>query len=97
MDKEKQIRVQFFRKNYSLYQQNKDLINVGAYQVGSDAEIDFAIQMQPHLMRFMSQDMNQAVSLTESYTQLEQLLNNQLAKKAQTTTPAASPTSVVNR
>ncbi|MCK5665774.1 MAG: flagellum-specific ATP synthase FliI, partial [Thiotrichaceae bacterium] len=81
MDKEKQLRVQFFRKNYSLYQQNKDLINVGAYQAGSDAEIDFAIQLQPELMKFLTQDMNQAVSLTESYTQLEQMLNKQMEKK----------------
>ncbi|MCP4078404.1 MAG: flagellar protein export ATPase FliI [Gammaproteobacteria bacterium] len=84
MDNEKLLRVQFFRKNYSLYQQNKDLINVGAYQAGSDAEIDLAIQLQPELMRFLTQDMNQAVSLTESYTQLERVINNQMEKKTGT-------------
>jgi len=67
--------VQTFRRNYSLYQQNRDLINVGAYQAGSDTEIDQAIRMQPELMRFMAQNMEQAVSLEQSYTQLEQLVN----------------------
>jgi len=80
MSKENLQRVQFFRKHYSLYQQNRDLINVGAYQAGSDAEIDLAIRMQPELMNFLSQDMHQAVSLTESYNQLESLV-----KKQQTT------------
>ena len=66
--------VQFFRRMYSLYQQNRDLINVGAYQVGSDPEIDLAIKLQPELNKFLSQDMNQAVSLSQSYTQLHQLV-----------------------
>ena len=66
--------VQFFRRMYSLYQQNRDLINVGAYQIGSDPEIDLAIKLQPELNKFLSQDMNQAVSLSQSYTQLHQLV-----------------------
>ena len=74
MNKEIQNLVQVFRRNYSLYQQNRDLINVGAYQAGSDPEIDQAIKMQPELMNFLSQDMSQAVSLSQSYTQLEQLI-----------------------
>ncbi len=74
MDKEKQQMVQFFRHNYSLYQQNRDLINVGAYQTGSDPEIDQAIQMQPELMRFLAQDMSEAVPLSQSYNQLQQLV-----------------------
>ena len=30
--------------------------------------------MQPNLMKFLSQDMNQAVSFGDSYTQLEEVL-----------------------
>jgi len=84
MDQDNQQRVQFFRKNYSLYQQNRDLINVGAYQAGTDTEIDLAIQLQPSLMEFLAQDMNQAVSLNQSYTQLQQLVDSQLSAKAPT-------------
>lgn len=79
--KENQLRVQQFRKSYSLYQQNRDLINVGAYQQGADPEIDRAILLQPELMKFLSQDMNQAVSIAESYTQLEQMITKQMITK----------------
>jgi flagellum-specific ATP synthase len=68
-------RVQQFRKFYSLYQQNRDLISVGAYQAGSDPEIDMAIMLQPRLVQFLTQDMEQAVSLRESYAQLRQLID----------------------
>lgn len=88
--------VQFFRKNYSLYQQNRDLINVGAYQPGSDNEIDLAIQLQPELIKFLAQDMNQAVSLTESYSQLKQLIESQMAIKAQPSVPATNSAVGVN-
>ncbi len=97
MDADKLQRVQFFRKNYSLYQQNRDLINVGAYQSGSDKEIDLAIELQPAFMGFLSQDMNQAVSLVQSYTQLEQLIEKQSAKKSATTIPAGNPVNGINR
>jgi flagellum-specific ATP synthase len=86
-DTETQKGAQLFRRNYSLYQQNRDLINVGAYQAGSDPEIDLAIRLQPQLQQFLAQDMQQAVSLQQSYTQLNQLaerfslqpLNNSVA------------------
>lgn len=67
---------QEFRQIYSLYQQNRDLINIGAYQQGSDAKIDHAINMHPKLMNFLAQDMNQAVTLGDSYTQLAEVLKS---------------------
>ena len=76
MSADQQSWVQQFRKLYSLYQQNRDLINVGAYQVGSDPEIDIAIQLQPQLTSFLSQNMDQAVPLAESYTQLQHLVES---------------------
>ena len=65
---------QKFKRIYSLYQQNRDLINVGAYQRGSDAEIDKAITMYPMINRFIGQDMEQSVSFAESHRQLQELL-----------------------
>lgn len=59
---------------YSIYEQNRDLINVGAYQQGSNSLIDQAILMQPHIQQFMAQGMNEAVSMNQSQQQLEQLL-----------------------
>jgi len=58
---------------YSLYEQNRDLINVGAYQQGSNPAIDQAIAMQPQIQQFLAQGMNQAVQLKDSQQQLDQL------------------------
>ena len=66
---------QNFKRIYSLYQQNRDLINVGAYQQGSDPEIDRAIRMQPGLVDFITQDMNQSVSFDSSRTELAEVLS----------------------
>jgi len=65
---------QAFKKLSSTYQQNKDLINVGAYHKGSDPLIDLAISMQPKIFNFLSQDMHQAVSLEASIDELKTML-----------------------
>ncbi|HEY9050283.1 MAG TPA: flagellar protein export ATPase FliI [Gammaproteobacteria bacterium] len=58
---------------YSLYEQNRDLINVGAYQKGSNNQIDNAIAMQSKIANFMKQGMNEAVNIQASQQQLLQL------------------------
>ena len=63
------------RRLYSLYQQNKDLISVGAYQPGSDPRIDKAIEKHPAIVDFLQQDMEESVSIAQSLHQLELLLN----------------------
>jgi len=65
-----------FRQLYSLYRQNQDIINVGAYTAGSDPRLDEAIAMHPRLMDFLSQDMDQRVAFTESLRDLSALLQN---------------------
>ena len=62
------------KKLYSVYEQNRDLINVGAYQQGSNASIDQSIAMQLDIQKFMAQGMNEAVPLNKSQQELEQLL-----------------------
>jgi flagellum-specific ATP synthase len=66
--------VQRFKSLYSLYRQNQDLINVGAYKAGSDARVDEAIAYQPQLTRYLRQDINQAVGFGESVGELLDLL-----------------------
>jgi flagellum-specific ATP synthase len=63
------------RRLYSLYQQNKDLISVGAYQPGSDPRIDKAIEKNAVILEFLQQDMEESVSIAQSLHQLELLLN----------------------
>ena len=65
---------QNFRGIYSLYQQNRDLISVGAYQSGTDPAIDRAVNMYPQMIDFISQDMNQSVDFGSSRAQLAEVL-----------------------
>ncbi|MEM7563252.1 MAG: flagellar protein export ATPase FliI [Pseudomonadota bacterium] len=65
---------QHFKRIYSLYQQNRDLITLGAYQRGSDPAVDRAIQMFPLMEAFIAQNMQQAVSISDSLDQLTTVL-----------------------
>ena len=62
------------RRMYSLYQQNRDLISVGAYQPGSDRRIDQAIDKNPAIVDFLQQDMDEAVDFDRSLDELRSLL-----------------------
>jgi len=66
--------VRKFKQIYSTYEQNRDLISVGAYTRGSDPRIDEAIDFHPRFLEFLRQDMNQAVSLQDSMRGLTQQL-----------------------
>jgi len=67
---------QQIKQLYSIYEQNRDLINVGAYQQGTNAEIDKAIAMQPQIQAFMRQSMSEAVSFQQSQQMLDQLITS---------------------
>ena len=69
-DSEHQEVTLFMRQLNSIYQQNKDLISVGAYQPGADAQLDLAIKLQPDFLKFISQSMNEKVSYADSMQQL---------------------------
>jgi len=62
------------RRLYSLYQQNRDLISVGAYQPGSDPRIDKAIEKNPAILDFLQQGMDEAVDINMSLQELALLL-----------------------
>lgn len=55
-----------FRQVYSLYEQNRDLFNVGAYQRGQDAQLDQAVELYPRLKAFLTQDVGERHGFTES-------------------------------
>ncbi|BCG64094.1 MAG: flagellum-specific ATP synthase [Methyloprofundus sp.] len=65
------------RRLYSLYQQNKDLISVGAYQLGSDPRIDEAIAKNAAILEYLQQSMFEAVDLSRSLSELDILLATQ--------------------
>lgn len=64
-----------FRELNSVFQQNRDLISVGAYARGSDPSIDKAIDFNPRMMEFLHQGMHQPVSFAESCQQLKALMH----------------------
>ena len=58
------------RQMYGAYQQNRDLITVGAYRRGTDPRVDLAIDYWPRILEFLKQDMYEPVSLARSYQDL---------------------------
>lgn len=67
---------QKFRQTYSVYQQNKDLISVGAYAEGSNPEVDEAIRLHSSQQEFLRQDRQEAVTWETSLEQLAGILQN---------------------
>jgi flagellum-specific ATP synthase len=63
-----------FRQTLATYQQNRDLIAIGAYQQGSDPRIDSAIALWPRVQRFLQQDMRERVDFATSIAALETVL-----------------------
>lgn len=74
IDAPQQHAVRRFKQLYSAYQQNRDLINIGAYTRGSDTQIDESIDYYPRLLEFLRQDMSQAVSFSTSVHNLSVLM-----------------------
>lgn len=70
---EQLVGVQRFKALYSTYEQNRDLINIGAYTRGSDPRIDLAIDANPRLQAFLQQSIDQKVTLADSFSELQSL------------------------
>ncbi|MDO8419730.1 MAG: flagellar protein export ATPase FliI [Rubrivivax sp.] len=52
----------------------RDLIQLGAYQPGHDAELDTAVRLQPQMNALLQQDMHERAALDSSRTQLRHLM-----------------------
>jgi len=71
---EHQTLIARFRQIYSTYQQNRDLIAVGAYERGTDARIDEAIALWPAIVEFLRQAHTTSVGYPSSLSALRDLL-----------------------
>lgn len=67
-----------FRRLWTLYQQNQDLIQVDAYSPGSNPDLDQAIQLRPQMQNFLQQLSDESVSFADSQAQLLELVDNGL-------------------
>jgi flagellum-specific ATP synthase len=63
-------RAQQFKQLWSRYQQSRDLISVGAYVAGGDRDTDLAIALQPQLVTYLRQGLNDKISMGESEAHL---------------------------
>ncbi len=74
VDDERLKLMQRFKQLLARYQQNRDLIAIGAYAPGSDPETDMAIERFPHLRAFIQQSIRQPVHMAEAVSNLKALL-----------------------
>jgi flagellum-specific ATP synthase len=60
----------------SAYSNMEELIRIGAYRAGADPDVDRAIELNPAIEEFLSQRPDEATSLDESFTLLDQILTS---------------------
>ena len=78
-DKAHRETVRRFRQLYSLYQQNRDLITIGAYQRGADPRLDEAVAQWPRLQGFLQQAFDERDTFDHSLDTLSQVVDGEPA------------------
>ncbi len=73
-DSQQQL-VSRFRQVYSTYQENRDLVAVGAYQPGTNPQLDEAIALWPTIIEFLRQHQNQSINSATSLANLRELFD----------------------
>ena len=69
-----QAQARRLRQLLARYNKARDLIQLGAYTPGHDAELDLAVRLHPQLVALLQQDMHAAASLDACREQLAQLV-----------------------
>ncbi len=67
-------KAQMLRQLYAHYQENKDLVSVGAYQAGTDPTLDLALNRIPMIQSFLQQELTECVKTDASLEQLNAIL-----------------------
>ncbi|MBT6106056.1 FliI/YscN family ATPase [Porticoccaceae bacterium] len=62
-----------FRRLWTLYQQNQDLIQVGAYETGANQDLDKAIRLRPQMESLLQQSSDESVSIDNCHAMMQQL------------------------
>ena len=63
------------RRLWAVYEQNADLVQVGAYEAGTNPELDDAIRLRSQMVTFLQQDMHLGEDYPVTRAQLKQLLS----------------------
>lgn len=59
----------------AIYEENSELIHIGAYKRGSDSEIDEAIHYHPQILSFLKQGINEFESYNKAIEKMKQLFS----------------------
>ena len=65
-----------FRRLVSLYLENRDLLLMGGYSPGQDAELDLAVSLWPELMNYIQQQENEKADFDGSRRELLKLMDS---------------------
>jgi flagellum-specific ATP synthase len=71
---EEQALVQRSRAPLATYEDMAELIRLGAYKAGTNAEVDRAIKVYPQLEAFLAQGKDESTAFTECYAGLEKIM-----------------------
>lgn len=75
-DDEHQAAAAKMRKLLAMYRENKDLIDVGMYQPGSNPQLDLAIELMPDINGFLQQRIKDSVSMEGTVQTLKDMMAN---------------------
>jgi len=62
-----------FRRLWSIYEENRDLVLMGAYQAGNDPDIDEALASWPLLINYLKQRPHELVDYRTSIAELSEM------------------------
>lgn len=83
---EQQAHARLLKESFATYRANQDLISVGAYRSGTDANIDRAIQSQDMIRSFIQQPLSERIGMPDGIAELSRLANDM--QVTQTVEPA---------
>ena len=64
------------RKIMSIYQENQDLISIGAYKAGSNPDLDYAISKIDRINAFLQQPVDQGYNFNDTISLLKEIVND---------------------
>lgn len=63
------------RRHLSTYEENYELIQIGAYKKGTSPQVDQSIQMQPKIIDFLKQDITEQCSRSEAIQKMRSVVD----------------------
>lgn len=92
-----QDQARVFRELYTTYEQNKDLISLGAYRQGSDHKIDSSIAYREPMLEFLRQPLDRPTDYQSDLTALQSLADAVDADSGALTDRATLPSTPLGR